>query len=62
MRKYLYIVCALLLIGCSDDKDRVSGGDAKATIERVQQQLDDAAAAGEARLDEAMERIDKEVE
>jgi hypothetical protein len=62
MRRSVYLIFVLLLAACSDDNDRISGSDAKKTIDHVQQQLDDAAGAAEERLDGAMNRIDDAVE
>jgi hypothetical protein len=62
MRRFGCIVAGLLLLaGCGKEDGGVSGNQPKEILDGVQQRLDQAGAAAEERLDEAMDKIEAEL-
>jgi hypothetical protein len=57
-RCVLFVSLVLVAVGCSKEQGGVTGSEPKEILNDVQQQLDQAAATAEQRLEEGLKKID----
>lgn len=57
-RCVLFLSLILFAVGCSKEQGGVTGSEPKEMLNDVQQQLDQAAATAEQRLEEGLKKID----